>query len=105
VLQEAVREMDIPARWGGEEFAVVLPDADVDGAAVVAERVRAAVARRTILTPEGEDVGITASLGVAAYPDAPSADALLEAADEALYRAKRAGKNRVATTDGVLDQK
>jgi diguanylate cyclase (GGDEF)-like protein len=103
VLQEAVREMDVPGRWGGEEFAVVLPDADAEGAAVVAERVRSALERRTLLTPEGEAIAVTASLGVAAYPESSSGEMLLEAADDALYRAKHAGKNLVATAVDVLD--
>ena len=92
-----VREGDTAGRWGGEEFALVLPDADVDGAALVAERLRAALAEKTILSPEGVPLHVTASVGVASFPDSGGRAALVDAADEALYRAKRAGKNRVVT--------
>jgi diguanylate cyclase (GGDEF)-like protein len=97
LMNEVVREGDTAGRWGGEEFALVLPDADVDGAALVAERLRAALAEKTILSPEGVPLHVTASVGVAAFPDSGGRAALVDAADEALYRAKRAGKNRVVT--------
>jgi diguanylate cyclase (GGDEF)-like protein len=95
VLRETLREIDVAARWGGEEFALLLPGTDLQGAVHVAERVRAALADRAVLTPEGAVLRVTASFGVASYPDGASADALVAAADEALYEAKRAGKNRV----------
>ena len=91
------REVDLPARYGGEEFAIVVPDETAEGAMVLAERCRQAIAKAQV-TVGGEDVRVTASFGVADAVDAPSVDALIAAADNALYQAKQAGRNRVMTT-------
>ena len=95
-LAESIREIDLASRWGGEEFAIMLPETEPEGAVHLAERIRANLRGRSLRAPDGEIVRITASFGAAAYPEAPSKDELVSAADAALYEAKRAGKDRVA---------
>ncbi len=102
VLRESVREIDLVARYGGEEFAVLLPQTDILGSERVAERIRETLALREIDASPGTLLAVTASLGVAAFPDAPTEDALVAAADDALYRAKAAGKNQVAIAAPVV---
>jgi diguanylate cyclase (GGDEF)-like protein len=97
VLEATVRSVDIAARWGGEEFVLILPGTDAAGGAQFAERARAALADRTILTQDGVPVRVTASFGVASWPEHGADDELLGAADSALYQAKHKGKNRVET--------
>jgi diguanylate cyclase (GGDEF)-like protein len=95
-LREVVREVDSAGRWGGEEFALILPGTDVHGGVALAERVRVALAAREIRAPSGELVKLTASFGVAAYPRSGNLASIVAAADEALYWAKRDGRDRVA---------
>ena len=97
ILRESVREADVAARWGGEEFALVLPNTDSMGAAVLVERIRSALEHRTIVV-EGHTIGITASFGVAVFPQETTNIRLIATADEALYLAKRRGKNRIETS-------
>jgi diguanylate cyclase (GGDEF)-like protein len=94
-LTRSVREGDLLARLGGEEFAIILPDTDADASFVIAERCRAS------LTGDGYDgPPLTLSAGVASYPaDATDGEALLRAVDTALYAAKDAGRNRTCTYD------
>jgi diguanylate cyclase (GGDEF)-like protein len=99
-IRQCTREIDQPARWGGEEFAVILPHTGIDGAARLAERLRQAIAERQIPTPDGRSVRVTASFGVAALPGNGTTQVeLTAAADDAVYRSKRAGKNRVSLAD------
>ncbi len=105
VLRALSREIDLPARYGGEEMAVVLPQTGADGAYQFAERVREAIERVQVpVTDEpGRVVRVTASLGVATAPASAPADkdALVAAADAALYRAKAQGKNRTVRAEAV----
>lgn len=103
VLREVVRRMggglrayDMVGRYGGEEFMVVLPDCDIAGAVVVAERLRLNVSRGPVLSGEAS-IPVTLSQGIATAVDTTTtvADVLLQAADTALYEAKRNGRNRV----------
>jgi diguanylate cyclase (GGDEF)-like protein len=93
VLRETLRESDVAGRWGGEEFLLLLPGAGEEGAAQLAERVRVGLAARNI--PSVPGLRVTASFGVAEYAGETNTEQLVEAADSALYRAKRAGKDRV----------
>jgi diguanylate cyclase (GGDEF)-like protein len=97
LLSESVRDIDLACRWGGEEFLLVLPGTDLEGGARVAERVRRALQERLVLSVDGDPIHVTASFGVAAYPQSRTAAELFAAADGALYEAKRTGKNRVST--------
>ena len=101
-LRSALRDSDFAGRNGGEEFAVMLPDTDLAGAVITAEKIRAAIA--AIILP-GDAVTVTASVGVAAYPDhATNTEQLERLADSALYLAKRSGRDRVeiaTTTDPI----
>lgn len=100
VLAHGVRDVDHLARWGGEEFLVVLPDTDEAAAAQVAERLRLAVAG--LPRPGGGSVrSLTLSLGVAQRADAESTDQAISRADQALYAGKRAGRNRVVRAGGL----
>ncbi|MBD0291054.1 MAG: diguanylate cyclase [Thermoleophilia bacterium] len=100
-LRENLREVDTPARYGGEEFTVLLPETDLEAAQQVAERIRVAMESRRAADVAG-GLTVTASFGVAAFPESPTEAALFAAADEALYRAKADGKNRVAVAgEGV----
>jgi diguanylate cyclase (GGDEF)-like protein len=104
VAQAQARETDAVARYGGEEIALVLPETDAAGARTIAERLRAAVEASEHPTERGRlrctvSIGV-ATLQLASAPAGGDVDALIEAADAALYRAKKAGRNRVESAPG-----
>ncbi len=97
VLRSQLRPFDIPCRFGGEEFAVVLPEAGHEDALAIAERIRRAVAATPFRNPTGDgEIRATISIGVATHPEFETADDLVHQADLALYRAKALGRNRVS---------
>jgi diguanylate cyclase (GGDEF)-like protein len=99
-FREELRGIDSAARFGGDEFALILPQALIEGALVVAERVRANIER--IYIPDFGN--LTASIGIASFPaHAASRIELFRAADDALYAAKRGGRNRVCVADQAVE--
>jgi diguanylate cyclase (GGDEF)-like protein len=97
-LGDGVRTVDICARFGGEEIALLLPQTPVAGALELAERLRRAIADRPVMH-EGAAIRVTASFGVAGYPETvPHGEQFFPAADKALYAAKRAGRNCVRSS-------
>jgi diguanylate cyclase (GGDEF)-like protein len=105
-IRASTRDHDICARYGGEEFAVILPKTHLAGALTVAERIWKNLGSRVHAAPEGAGASaplhVTASIGLAFYPskDITSPELLLRYADEALYQAKRAGRNTICLFQG-----
>jgi diguanylate cyclase (GGDEF)-like protein len=96
ILVEAVRESDILARYGGDEFVVVLPETPPSGALVIAERIRKAIESHVFLRDAGLEARISASFGIASYPDhALTPEGLIQKADQAMYRVKERDKNGI----------
>jgi diguanylate cyclase (GGDEF)-like protein len=96
ILSEAVRESDILARYGGDEFVVVLPETPAAGALVIAERIRKAIESHRFLQEQGLSARISASFGIASYPDhALTPEGLIQKADQAMYRVKERDKNGI----------
>jgi diguanylate cyclase len=98
VIEGSVRESDTVIRYGGEEFAVILPMAEVEAARVIAERIRRQFeGKRLTIRETNQKIGqLTASFGVAEYRPGDDLDALVQRADSKLYEAKSSGRNRVA---------
>ncbi|MHB1773493.1 MAG: GGDEF domain-containing protein, partial [Acidimicrobiales bacterium] len=94
VLRRMVREVDQTARWGGEEFLLLLPETGVEEALGVAERLRRAVAESHVLW-QHKEVKVTITVGVAVHGGSGNAERTIRQADEALYRGKEEGRNRV----------
>ncbi|HPF36920.1 MAG TPA: GGDEF domain-containing protein [Candidatus Krumholzibacteria bacterium] len=106
-LRESLRDYDMAFRYGGEEFLVMLPDTDTQGALIVAERIRKGFGTLVFEVPAtpmhaSECVSMTVSIGLAEYRGGLSALELLEEADQALYRAKNEGKDRIETNANLL---
>lgn len=96
-------KVDLAARYGGEEFAVILPQTDASAAANVAERIRRSIAETAIPLPDGHKIGVTVSVGIACFPECgETSESLVEHADQALYTAKKEGKNRVCLYREIL---
>ena len=97
VLRESIKGRDTAARYGGEEFAIILPGAELKGAVSVAEQIRQILEQRPIINrATGRRLGVvTCSIGVAQYRPGEPVGEVLDRADQALYRAKREGRNRV----------
>ncbi|MBL3529481.1 MAG: GGDEF domain-containing protein, partial [gamma proteobacterium endosymbiont of Lamellibrachia anaximandri] len=102
ILESSIRKTDYVARYGGEEFAVVLPETPLSEAEELAERLRSQIAGHSISITDDQEINITASIGVATFPDdARSWEDLLEAADKAMYSAKEKGRNCVQTANSA----
>ena len=94
ILSDNTRESDLVSRWGGEEFLIICPQTDLRGAVTQAENLRKIFAKTTF-----KDIGSkTASFGVAAYLPGENRNSLVQRADDALYRAKNNGRNRVESS-------
>lgn len=102
VLKQSIRKSDRLVRYGGEEFLILLPEASRTTAALVAEKMRAAVEAKQFILPDGRPSRqVTVSVGVSVMPeDADQVEQLIKVADDLLYRAKREGKNRVCVKNG-----
>jgi two-component system cell cycle response regulator len=104
VIRGSARETDVVARFGGDEFAIILPDTGGEGAFAVGARVRDKIAAYKFLSGDGLDIHLTASVGVATLPDvAASSDELVQAADKAMYAVKDSGKNGIQAASGPAD--
>jgi diguanylate cyclase (GGDEF)-like protein len=96
VIRSSARETDVVSRFGGDEFALVLPDTGGEGAFAVGERIRERIAAHRFLAADGLNLHLTVSVGVATLPDvAASAEELMQAADAAMYEVKDRGKNGI----------
>jgi len=104
VIRGSARETDVVARFGGDEFALILPDTGGEGAFAVGERIRERIAAHKFLAGDGLDIHLTASVGVATLPDvAASAEELVQAADKAMYQVKETGKNGIVAAVAPAD--
>lgn len=106
ILKRMLRESDLVGRYGGEEFIALLPETGEEGAKQVAERIREAIAAERFQTDTGQPIPVTLSVGVACYrveesPEIENLDQIIKRADNALYRAKQTGRNRVCFSEGT----
>lgn len=103
LLGETIRKTDFCARKGGEEFAAILTPCTMDEAIDIAERVRKRIEEHLFVLEEGQEIALTVSIGVSGFPQLP-ADVLFYEADQALYRAKETGRNRICVADANTEQ-
>src|SRR6185369_5930687 len=97
-VRDVTRSIDVAARYGGDELALILVETGREGATILAERLRERVGATQIPLREDETMGVTLSVGVSTIPDsAGDLESLVDAADRALLRSKRAGKNQIRT--------
>jgi len=102
ILKANLRATDLRARWGGEEFVVLLLDTDLEAGRNTAEKIRVLVQDHPFEKPDGDRLEITVSIGLSCFPIHASDGAnLLSMADQALYRAKTGGRNRVEVAEKV----
>ncbi|MFB6347812.1 MAG: diguanylate cyclase [bacterium] len=99
IIREETREVDIIGRYGGEEFIIATPEIASEGAQEVAERIRTQLAESRFQDDEGTEFKVTCSIGLAEYDDEETVNELIEKADDALYKAKKNGRNRIETHD------
>lgn len=104
VIRQSARETDVVSRFGGDEFALVLPDTGGEGAFAVGERIRERIAAHEFLAADGLNIHLTGSVGVATLPDvAASSEELVQAADKAMYAVKESGKNGIQAAVAPAD--
>ncbi len=95
VIRANIREVDTPARWGGEEFVVLLPETDAAGAVPPARRIKAATAERAFVELPGCRISVSIGMATAPARAIDTGEALIDASDQAMYRAKRKGRDRI----------
>jgi len=104
LLRQNLRENDLIARWGGEEFAICLPDCPLDEGVLLAERLRRCVEETPFKTPNGLEVKLTTSIGGTSFTDGDTEDTLFQRADHFLYQAKNEGRNKSVVSTEVVDE-
>lgn len=104
LIQRDCRDVDVPVRYGGEEFLLILPEVNSEGAAVVAERIRKNL-EQEVIHHDDVEVSVTASMGIASFPEhAKSQQQLLDLADKSLYLSKRLGRNQVHLANDLANK-
>lgn len=98
IISQEARVIDLPSRIGGEEFAIVLTQTDIEGAKMLAERIRAEI-EKAILVTGGDEIRFTISGGIACYKDGMKSQEFFRMADQGLYQAKESGRNRIVVND------